>query len=126
MWYRLPAVRWGPLLAGSLGVAVLGSSYSALALGASPSGEIKDEVVVTATRQSDAVMAAKVTAAVQEDPYIFGDHITVTVENGVVRLEGIVNDLSDLHRVLRLARRVGGARRVANYLELSPLSADHD
>jgi osmotically-inducible protein OsmY len=97
-----------------------------MALGASASGEIKDEVVVTAARQSDTVLAAKVTAAVQEDPYIFGDHITVTVENGVVRLEGIVNDLSDLHRVLRLARRFGGTRYVANYLELSPLAADHD
>jgi osmotically-inducible protein OsmY len=99
---------------------------SALALGAPASGEPKDEVVVTAARQSDAVMAAKVTAAVQQDPYIFGDHITVTVENGVVRLEGVVNDLSDLHRVLRLARRIAGNRHVANYLELQPLSADHD
>jgi osmotically-inducible protein OsmY len=96
-----------------------------MAVGAS-AGEIKDEVVVTAARQSDAAIAAKVTAAVQQDPYIFGDHITVTVENGVVRLEGVVNDLSDLHRVLRLARRIGGARAVANYLELQPLSADHD
>jgi osmotically-inducible protein OsmY len=97
-----------------------------MALGASAAGEIKDEVVVTAARQSDAVIAAKLTAAVQDDPYIFGDHITVTVENGVVRLEGVVTDLSDLHRVLRLARRIGGKRSVANYLELSPLAADHD
>jgi osmotically-inducible protein OsmY len=115
----------GPLLAGSLGVAALGSVSSGMAFGAS-AGEIKDEVIVTAARQSDAVIAAKVTAAVQQDPYIFGDHISVTVENGVVRLEGIVNDLSDLHRVLRLARRIGGSRSVANYLELQPLSADHD
>ncbi len=123
---RLRGVQWGPLLAGSLGVAALGTLFPAMAVDASTPGEIKDEVVVTAARQSDAVIAAKVTAAVQQDPYIFGDHITVTVENGVVRLEGVVNDLSDLHRVLRLARRIGGARRVANYLELSPLSADHD
>jgi osmotically-inducible protein OsmY len=89
-------------------------------------GEIKDEVVVTAARQSDAVIAAKVTAAVQQDPYIFGDHITVTVENGAVRLNGIVNDLSDLHRVLRLARRIAGKRHVIDNLDLMPLAADHD
>jgi len=95
-------------------------------LGESPPPQIKDEVVVTAARQSDTVIEAKVTAAVQQDPYIFGDHITVSVQNGVVKLEGIVNDLSDLHRVLRLARRVAGARSVVNNLELMPLSADHD
>jgi osmotically-inducible protein OsmY len=106
-------------------VAALASLSSALAVDAA-AVEIQDEVVVTAARQSDAVIAAQVTAAVQQDPYIFGDHITVTVENGVLRLEGIVTDLSDLHRVLRLARRVGGGRRIANHLELSPLSADHD
>ena len=125
MWNRLRGVQWGPLLAGSLEVAALGGLSSALAVDAA-AGEIKDEVVVTATRQSDAVIAAKVTAAVQQDPYVFGDHITVTVENGIVTLEGVVTDLSDLHRVLRLARRVDGARHIANRLELSPLSADHD
>ena len=88
--------------------------------------QVKDEVVVTAGRQSDAVIAAKVTAAVQQDPYIFGDHITVTVENGVVRLEGVVNDLGDLHRVLWLARRIAGKGRVVNSLEFQPLAADHD
>ena len=88
--------------------------------------QVKDEVVVTAGRQSDAVIAAKVTAAVQQDPYIFGDHITVTVENGVVRLEGVVNDLGDLYRALRLARRIAGKGRVVNSLEFQPLAADHD
>ena len=107
-------------------MALLGSLSSATAFAAPPSAEIKDEVVVATARQSDAVIAAKVTTAVQQDPYIFGDHITVTVENGVVRLDGIVNDLSDLHRVLRLARRIGGKRYVANHLELMPLAADHD
>ena len=107
-------------------VAAVASLSSATAFGAPPSGEGKDEVVVTATRQSDAVLAAKVTAAVQEDPYIFGDHITVTVENGIVRLEGVVDDLGDLHRVLRLARRIAGKGRVVNSLEFRPLAADHD
>jgi osmotically-inducible protein OsmY len=123
--YGVRRIRWEPLLAGLLEVAALGSLSSVLVVDAAAS-EIKDEVVVTAARQSDAVIEAKVTGAVQQDPYIFGDHITVTVEKGVVTLEGVVTDLSDLHRVLRLARRVGGATHVANHLELSPLSADHD
>ena len=119
-------MRWGPLLAEALGVAAVASLSAGTAFGASPTGEVKDEVVVTAARPSDAVIAAKVRAAVQQDPYIFGDHISVTVENGIVRLEGVVNDLGDLHRVLRLARRIAGQGRVANYLEFQPLAADHD
>jgi osmotically-inducible protein OsmY len=107
-------------------VAAVASLSAGTAFGASPTGEVKDEVVVTAARPSDAVIAAKVRAAVQQDPYIFGDHISVTVENGIVRLEGVVNDLGDLHRVLRLARRIAGQGRVANYLEFQPLAADHD
>lgn len=109
----------------------MASLFSAITLAAPAWGadapQVKDEVVVTATRQSDAVLAAKVTAAVQQDPFIFGDHITVTVENGVVRLEGVVNDLGDLYRVLRLARRTAGkGRRVVNSLEFQPQAADHD
>ena len=112
----------------------MASLFSAAAFGASPPQErgadapqVKDEVVVTAARQSDAVLAAKVTAAVQQDPYIFGDHITVKVEIGTVRLEGVVNDLGDLYRALRLARRIAGkGQRVVNSLEFQPLAADHD
>jgi BON domain len=124
----MPVIRCpvGPLLAGTLGVSALGCLPAAMAFAAPTPGEIKDEVVVTAARESDAVIAAKVTAAIERDPYIFGDHINVTVVNGVVRLGGFVSDLSDLHRVLRLATRIEGARHVANYLELRPLDADHD
>lgn len=76
-----------------------------------------EEVVITAGRQSDAAMTEKVTAAIRQDPFIFSDHVTVTTENGVVRLEGIVTDLVDLHRILRLARRIAGKRRVENLME---------
>ncbi len=58
------------------------------------------------------------TTALKQDPFIFSDHVTVTTENGVVRLEGIVTDLVDLHRILRLARRFAGkGGRVENRME---------
>jgi len=126
---QLPRRLMRPLLAGALGVATLGALPSAWALDRSasnPSKEVRDEVVVTATRQSDAVITAKVVTALREDPYIFSDHVMVTTENGVVKLEGIVTDLSDLHRILRLARRIAGKGRVANQMELMSLTADHD
>jgi osmotically-inducible protein OsmY len=52
------------------------------------------------------------------DPYIFAKHITVTTENGVVRVEGIVQDTGERLRILDLARKTPGARRVVIALEL--------
>ncbi len=62
--------------------------------------------------------------ALRQDRYIFGDHVTVITENGVVRLEGIVSDLSDLYRIVRLARRIAGKGRVVNRIEYVPTDDD--
>ena len=85
------------------------------ALGAPPSNatsgeDLQREIVVTAKR-SDEAMAAKVEAALQRNPYIFSDHVTVTAQHGVVRVAGVVNDLNDLLAILRIARRVAGKGR---------------
>jgi osmotically-inducible protein OsmY len=114
----------GPLLAGTLGVSTAGIMISAAALGAPPSGEMHAEIVVTAVRPSDAAMTVKVTTALQQDPYIFSDHVTVTTKNGVVRLEGNVSDLFDLHAILRLARRIAGKGQVVNDIEFTPIDDD--
>jgi hypothetical protein len=114
----------GPLLAGTLGVAAAGIMVSAGALGAPPSGDMHVEIVVTAVRPSDEATSAQVTTALQQDPYIFGDHVTVTTKNGVLRLEGIVRDLSDLYAILRLARRIAGKGRVVNDIEYVPVDDD--
>jgi osmotically-inducible protein OsmY len=82
------------------------------------------EIVVTAVRPSDQATSAQVTTALQQDPYIFSDHVTVTTKNGVVRLEGMVHDLSDLHAILRLARRIAGKGRVVNGIEYVPVDDD--
>jgi osmotically-inducible protein OsmY len=76
------------------------------------------EVVVTATRLTDEALTAKVVEVLRDDPYIFADHMSVVTENGVVRLQGIVLDIGDLHRALMLARRIAGRRRVVSELEL--------
>jgi osmotically-inducible protein OsmY len=94
------------------------------ALGAPPanaaSGEdMQREIVVTAKR-SDEVVAVKVAAALKQNPYIFSDHVTVTANNGVVIVRGIVNDLNDLLAILRIARRVAGRGRVVNEIEFQP------
>jgi osmotically-inducible protein OsmY len=111
-------VTRGPLLAGTLGVAAFGAALSA------PPPDRLPQVVVTA-QASDAAIAAKVEAAIAKDPYVLGDHITVTATNGVVRVGGKVRgDVSDLLAILRLARRAAGKARVVNQIDFEPAGDD--
>jgi osmotically-inducible protein OsmY len=119
----------GLLLAAALGVVVLAARPPAMAQ--TPvlqrhNDPTLQEVVVTASRQADEALTAKVTQTLQDDPYVFAEHISVETQNGIVRVRGVVIDVSDLRRALFLARRVAGRRRVNNELELQALSADHD
>ena len=108
----------GPLLAGTLGVALWG--------GASGAEQTQREIVVTAARNSDEALTAKVAEALQNDAYIFADHVTVATEGGVVHVRGVVSDLSDLFAILRLARRIAGKGRVVNEIEFVPIDFDGD
>lgn len=118
----------GLLLATALAVAVLVARPPALAQApaSEPRGEVHDEVIISATREADAALAAKVTEVLEQDPYIYAGHITVVAERGTVRLQGVVEDLDDLRRALILARRVAHGRRVINQIEFIPADDDHD
>jgi osmotically-inducible protein OsmY len=76
-------------------------------------------VVIQAKRQAaDEQVTRQVEKTLTDDPWVFGDHITVTTHNGVVRLEGIVGDTGEMFRIVRLCRKIPGARRVVNALEI--------
>ena len=87
---------------------------------------IRPDVVITAAREADAEITAKVEKALEDDPYLFAPHIDVVTENGVVRLQGIATDPADMRQALRLARRAAGGRRVINAIELWVVSEDND
>jgi osmotically-inducible protein OsmY len=76
------------------------------------------EIVITAARLADEAITAKVVQVLQDDPYVFGDHITVTTRNGIVTVEGFVGDTGERFRILRLCRRIPGTRRVVDALEI--------
>ena len=99
---------------------LLGAAGSCPALDAAEREDAKlPEVVIEAKRQAaDEQVTRQVQKTLTEDPWIFSDHITVTTRNGVVRVEGIVGDTGELFRVLRLCRRIPGARRVVDALEI--------
>ncbi len=107
-----------------LGAASVGSLCSGIALCAPPPERLEKEIVVTATRPQDAELAAKVTTALKQNPYLFADHVTVTAENGVVRVGGVVQDLPDLYAILRLARRIAGKGRIVNEIAYQPNDDD--
>jgi osmotically-inducible protein OsmY len=86
----------------------------------------RQEVVVTGTRASDAALTEQVTQVLEDDPYLYNGHISVAAENGVVTLQGVVQDLGDYRRALLLARRIAGRGRVVNKMELIPEDLDKD
>jgi osmotically-inducible protein OsmY len=81
-----------------------------------------EEVVVTARKRveplTDEQVTRQVEKALDDDPYLYAEHITVTTKNGVVRLEGIVGDAGELIRVMRISRKAPGAKRVLDDLEI--------
>jgi osmotically-inducible protein OsmY len=81
-----------------------------------------DEVVVRGKRQIDPVADARlrlqVEAALAADPYFYSEHVSVTIQNGVAILHGIVFDDWDLRNAMRISRRIPGVKRVVNDLEI--------
>jgi osmotically-inducible protein OsmY len=77
------------------------------------------EVIIAAKRHAaDEQVTRQVEQTLTNDPWIFAEHITITTQNGVVRLEGIVGDTGEMFRIMRLCRKIPGARRVVNELEI--------
>jgi len=112
----------------ALGAALLagGAAAGAQTPGAYRSEEPTAEIVISATRQNDEVITARVVASMHDDPYLLSDHITVVTEGGIVHVRGVVTDVTDLYRALQLARRIAGSRRVRNELELITDVECHD
>jgi osmotically-inducible protein OsmY len=84
-----------------------------------------EEVVIQAKRQAaDEQVTQQVQKTLTDAPWIYAEHVIVTTQNGVVRLEGIVGDTGERFRILRLCRKIPGARRVVDALEIISNDAD--
>jgi hypothetical protein len=84
-----------------------------------------DEVLVQGAREAaDEQITLQVETALANDPWIYAEHVTVTTENGIVRVEGITSDAWEMRRILREARKTPGVRRVLNQLEMIHLDPD--
>jgi hypothetical protein len=103
-----------------LGAILAGWVYWSTPAGADPLGAAAvdhlDPIVVTAKKRqdrvADEVLTKNVQVALHSNPYFNDEHVTVTIKNGVVTLEGIVYDDWDVRTAIRIARKIAGVRRV--------------
>jgi hypothetical protein len=73
---------------------------------------------------SDEQVTQAVVESIQEDPWIYADHVTITTRNGVVYIEGFVTDEWDLYHILQHARKIAGRRKIVNDLEFDMVDDD--
>jgi osmotically-inducible protein OsmY len=101
----------GPLVLGMGGIATRVEAQNAAA------------PVPTATAQAadskNDQLRKRVTAALHADPYFYDEHVSVSVEKGVVVLRGFVYSDWDLRDALRLARQAAGDIEVVDNLSIT-------
>jgi osmotically-inducible protein OsmY len=87
-----------------------------------PANSRLDEILVTAKRRSDPVadekMKKQVEEALHSDAFFYDEHASVTINNGVITLQGVVFDDWDLRSAVRICRNIPGVKRVINDLEI--------
>ena len=77
------------------------------------------EITVTGKKIiPDEEVSRQVEFALELDPYIDDRHVTVTTKNGIVTLQGFVQDAWDLLALRRITKRVAGVKMVVNDVEL--------
>jgi hypothetical protein len=83
---------------------------------ASPAAGHLGQIVVTGKKQSvsvpDEVLTKEVQVALNANPFFLDDHVTVTIKNGIVTLEGVVFDDWDVRTAIRIARKIAGVKGV--------------
>lgn len=105
---------------------LLGAAGSCAAQDAAEKANARlQEVVIRAKKQAaDEQVTQQVQKTLTDDPWIYAEHITITTQNGVVRLEGIVGDTGERFRMVRVCRKIPGVRRVVDALEMPANDAD--
>jgi osmotically-inducible protein OsmY len=111
--------------------AYLGSTGCVLAGFATPVGaqnavsspkSRSDSVAVSAMPGADVMtdeeLMKRVKTALHADPYFYDEHVTVSVEQGVVLLQGFVFSDWDLRDAIRIASKAAGNRRVVDNLSI--------
>jgi len=105
---------------------VAGLAFSALGAGVAHTAFAQESLPTTAvisatqarTRALDHQLQTKVENALLSDPYFYSAHVTVSVKNGTVFLEGFVFSDWDLRDAIRIATKASGGGRVVDNLTI--------
>ena len=90
--------------------AYLGMAVYGLGGGATPAG--------AQNAAADEELRQRVTAALHADPYFYDEHVSVSIEKGVVVLRGFVASDWDLRDAIRIAGHAAGGRPVIDNLTI--------
>ena len=110
---RLSAVA---LVAGAL---ALQASAQDLAIRTGASSAVTPQTAAPESPENEA-RRLRVETALRDDPYFNDTHVTVSLKNGVVVLQGFVSSEWDLIHAIRIAKSAAGDGRVVDdlYLDL--------
>ena len=100
------------------GFAVPAGAQNAVSLTASQSYSASIPATSGTAVLTDGELETRVKAALHAAPYIYDEHVTVSVEHGAVVLRGIVFSDSDLVDAIRIANKAAGDRRVVDDLSI--------
>ena len=107
-----------PLVWGVGGFASRVEAQNAAAPAISRSASIAASTTQFADWVADEELQKRVKAALHAHPYFSDEHVTVSVEKGVVVLRGFVFNDWDLRDALRIARKAAGDRPVIDSLSI--------
>jgi hypothetical protein len=99
-------------------LSVLWGSASVAQHTAAPATSLAEITVTGKKIIPDEEVSRQVEFALELDPYIDDRHVTVTTKNGIVILQGFVQDAWDLLALRRITKRVAGVKMVVNDVEL--------
>jgi hypothetical protein len=108
----------GLLVSGLGGLATPSRAQTATAPATSPMPTAATTAAHFTDPLSDEELRAGVEAALRSDPYFYDAHVTVSMENGSVVLQGFVAGPWDLLDAIRIAKRAAGNRQVIDDLEI--------
>jgi osmotically-inducible protein OsmY len=108
----------GSTALGSVGLAARAGAQNVGAAPSNQSASLSAQSAQSADAVADEKLMKRVKDALHSDPFFYDEHVSVSVENGVVVLRGFVSSEWDLRDAMRIAGKAAGNRRVVDNLSI--------
>jgi osmotically-inducible protein OsmY len=108
----------GPVVFGLAGFATPASAQNVAVAAVGQSDSTTGSTTQSADSVTDDELRERVQTALHSDPYFYDEHVSVSVENGVVVLRGFVFSDWDLRDAIRIASHAAHHRTVVDDLSI--------